>query len=202
MYHPLWTWTTEQQATTFAFRLSLFYKSFWRNFWPWAQKQQPQSPPTFLLQDCHHVPAQRDSVPNETAKCYHWMDHHHQPVSEPYHFGCHLLPRRAAPEAKHKDAWWLCLFSPAPLQLLPSLTAWLYFLLSNYLPPRETTFPHSRRVESTLLSVLVLFGEVNRAAAGEYFHKTWSRAQSCCTLWPWYHSPVWWDTVVNGFFKK
>ena len=163
-----------------------------------AQKQQPQSPPAFLLKKCRHVSAQWDSVPNKTIKYYQSIDHHHQPASEPHRFGCHLLPPCAAPEAKHKDARWLYLCSPAPLQQLPSLTAWLCFLLSNCLPPRETTFPRSRRVESTPWAYL--FFLVNDAAAGEYFHKTWSRSQSCCALWPSCHSPVWWDTVVNGFF--
>lgn len=160
--------------------------------------QQPQSLRAFLLKGCHHVSAQQDSVPAETTQCCHSMEHLHQPVSELCHLGCHLHPLRAALEAKHKDAQWLCLCSPAPLQQLPSQTAWLYFLLSNCLPPREITFSSSQRVGSMLWAYTYFL--VNDAAVEEYFHKSCSGAQSCCTLWPWCHSPVQWDTAVNDFF--
>lgn len=93
-------------------------------------KQQPQSLCAFLLKGCHHVSVQWGSVPAETTQ---WKTFTNLPsvkedllsVSELCHLGCHLLPVRAAPEVKHEDAQWLCLCSPAPLQQLPSQTAWL-----------------------------------------------------------------------------
>lgn len=169
----------------------LFHRSFWHDFWRWAQKQWFQGPLTFLLKDCHHVFAQWYPVPNGITEYYLSTDHNHLPASETYHFGCHHLPQRAAPEMMSTEAQWLCLYkSTTLLQQIPSLTAWLPFVLSNYFPPRETSFSSSEKSRVNALSILALFGKVDGAAAGGYFHKTWSRSQSCCVLWPWCHSPA------------
>lgn len=63
------------------------------------RKSSPRAPLPFFSKTvpiCLHRRTLSQVRPRSTTN--------HQPASEPYRFGCHLLPLRAAPEAKHKDA--------------------------------------------------------------------------------------------------
>lgn len=49
VYHPMWTQTTEQQATTSAFKLSLFHQSFWHDY---TTAPEPPCLPSQRLSPC------------------------------------------------------------------------------------------------------------------------------------------------------
>lgn len=173
----------EQQATVSAFRLSLFHQRWLvivSSCPSGMTKQQLQSLHAFLLKDCHHVSVQWDSVPAETLSAATRSNSlcHSSVTWAATFFHCEQLLRQSTKMHSH----WACA-AQLPFNNSPARQLGFNFYLATASHPEKPPLLFSEsRINA--LSILFNFGKVNVAAAKEYLHKSWNRAQSCCIFCP------------------